>query len=100
MIASCSPVPAARKRAVLAALIECIKVSVDQIDIRLRPSRLATLFDVAATPPQGETDDETQILSVPGRLRRVGREMRMVIDGTDPFDTAKPDARLIKLLLK
>jgi hypothetical protein len=45
-------------------LIERIKVSVDQIDIRLRPSRLATLFDVAATPPQGETDDETQILSV------------------------------------
>jgi site-specific DNA recombinase len=93
-------VPVARKRAVLTALIERIKVSVDQIDIRLRPSRLATLFDVAATPPQGETDDETEILSVPVRLRRAGREIRMVIDGTDPFDAAKPDARLIKLLLK
>ncbi len=93
-------VPVARKRAVLTALIERIKVSVDQIDIRLRPSRLATLFDVAATPPQGVTDDETQILSVPVRLRRAGREIRMVIDGTDPFDAAKPDARLIKLLLK
>jgi site-specific DNA recombinase len=32
--------PVARKRAVLAALIERIEVSVDQIDIRLRPSRL------------------------------------------------------------
>src|ERR1700674_4507358 len=92
--------PVARKRAVLTALIERIKVSVDQIDIRLRPSRLATLFDVAATPPQGVTDDETQILSVPVRLRRAGREIRMVIDGTAPFDAAKPDARLIKLLLK
>ena len=91
-------VPVARKRAVLTALIERIKVSVDQIDIRLRPSRLATLFDVAATP-QGVTDDETQILSVPVRLRRAGREIRMVIDGTDPF-AAKPDARLIKLLLR
>ena len=31
----------ARKRAVLTALIERIEVSVDQIDIRLRPPRLA-----------------------------------------------------------
>src|ERR1700732_4672031 len=72
-------VPVARKRAVLTALIERIKVSVDQIDIRLRPSRLATLFDGAAPPPQGVTDDETQILSVPVRLRRAGREVRIEI---------------------
>jgi site-specific DNA recombinase len=45
-------------------------------------------------------DDETEILSVPIRLRRAGRELRMVIDGTDPFAAAKPDARLIKLLLR
>jgi site-specific DNA recombinase len=34
------------------------------------------------------------------RLRRAGREITMVIDGTDPFDAAKPDARLIRLLLR
>ena len=39
------------------------------------------------------------ILSVPVRLRRAGREIRMVIEGTDPL-AAKPDARLIKLLLR
>ena len=39
-------------------------------------------------------------LSVPVRLRRAGREIRMVIDGTDPFATAKPNARLVKLLLR
>jgi site-specific DNA recombinase len=92
--------PATRKRAVLTALIKRIEVSVDQIDIRLRPSRFSALLDVAATPLQGLTDDETQILSVPVRLRRAGREIRMVIDGTGPFTTAKPEARLIKLLLK
>jgi DNA invertase Pin-like site-specific DNA recombinase len=92
--------PAARKRAVLAALIERIEVSVEQIDIRLRPPRLGALLDVAATPLQSMTDDETEILSVPVRLRRAGREIRMVIDGTDPFAAAKPDARLIKLLLR
>ena len=37
----------ARKRAVLTALIERIEVSVDQIDIRLRPQQLKTLLDVA-----------------------------------------------------
>src|SRR5205085_7101714 len=91
--------PVARKRVVLTALIERIEVSVDQIDIRLRPSRLSALLDAATTPLQGATDDETEILRVPIRLRRAGREIRMVIDGTDPF-AAKPDARLIKLLLR
>jgi len=90
--------PVARKRAVLAKLIERIEVSVDQIDIRLRPSRLGALLDTAA-PSQGATDDETEILSVPIRLRRAGREIRMVIDDTDPL-AAKPDARLIRLLLR
>jgi hypothetical protein len=45
-------------------------------------------------------DDDTQILSVPVELRRSGREIKMRIDGSDPFATAKPDARLIKLLIK
>src|SRR5689334_13314672 len=41
-------------------------------------------------------------LSCPRRLTlaRTGREIKMRIDGTDPFATAKPDARLIKLLIK
>ena len=48
----------------------------------------------------GATDDEIQILSIPLRPRRSGREIRMLIDRTDPFATAKPDARLVKLLIK
>ena len=91
--------PVAGKRAVLAALIERIEVRVDQIDIHLRPLRLCALLDLPATPSQGVNDDEIELLSVPVRLRRSGREIRMVINGTDPF-AAKPDARLIKLLLR
>jgi hypothetical protein len=90
----------ARKRAVLTALIDRIEVSVDRIDIRLHPSRLGALLDVTATPLQSVTDDEIQTLSVPVCLRRAGREIRMVIDGTDPFAAAQPDMRLIKLLLR
>jgi hypothetical protein len=92
--------PVARKRVVLTALIERIEVSVGQIDIRFRPSRLSALLDAAATPLQGATDDETEILPAPIRLRRAGREIRMVVDGTDPFAVTKPDARLIRLLLR
>jgi len=92
--------PVARKRAVLTALIERIEVRVDQIDIRLRPLRLGALLDGAAPSSQSVNDEETEILSVPVRLRRAGREIRMVIDGADPFAAAKPDARLIKLLLR
>ena len=50
--------PVARQRAVLAALVERIEVSLDQIDIRLRPPRLGALLDVAAAPSQGAKDDE------------------------------------------
>jgi hypothetical protein len=84
----------------LTALIERIDAGANRIDIRLRPTRLGMLLDLAATPSSSKTDDETQIFSVPIELRRSGREIKMLIDGTDPFATAKPDARLIKLLIR
>ena len=90
----------ARQHAVLTALIDRIEVSVDRIEIRLHPPRLDTLLDVAATPLQSTTDDEIQTLSVPVCLRRAGREIRMVLDGSDQFAAAQPDMRLIKLLLR
>jgi hypothetical protein len=40
---------------------------------------LGALLDAAATS-QGVTDDGAEILSVPVRLRRAGREIRMVIE--------------------
>ena len=91
--------PGTRQRALLTTLIDRIDVGADQIDIHLRPTRLAALLDVA-TPLPSASDDEPQILSEPIRLRRTGREITMRIDGTDPFATAKPDARLIKLLIR
>src|SRR6516225_4498908 len=91
--------PGTRQRAVLTRLIERIDVGADQIDIHFRPTRLGALLDVAMPLPSA-SDDETQILSVPIRLRHIGREITMRIDGTDPFATAKPDARLIKLLIR
>jgi site-specific DNA recombinase len=91
--------PGTRQRAVLTRLIERIDVGADQIDIHFRPTRLGPLLDVA-TPLPSASDGETQTLCVPIRLRRTGREITMRIDGTDPFASAKPDARLIKLLIR
>ena len=91
---------ATRKRALLIALIERIDVGANRINIHIRPARLGALLDLPGTPLPSATDEETQILSVPVRLRRCGREIRMLIDTPDPFAAAKPNARLIKLLLR
>jgi site-specific DNA recombinase len=90
--------PATRQRALLTALIGRIEMAAKQIDIHLRPTQLGALLNDASPVPSA-TEDEIQILSVPVGLRRSGREIRMLIDGTDPFATAKPDARLLKLLI-
>jgi site-specific DNA recombinase len=92
-----SELPPARKRTVLTALIERVEVRVDQVDIHLRQIGLGSLFNLSVPPSVSE---ETVILSVPARLRRAGMEIRMLIDGTDPFAAVKPNARLIKLLVR
>jgi len=97
---SWTELPGTRQRAFLTTLIDRIDVGAHQIDIHLRPTRLTALLDGAATPLPSAPDDEIQILSIPVRLRRSGRAIRMLIEGTDPFATAKPDARLVKLLIR
>src|SRR5262249_52233782 len=92
--------PATRQRALLAGLVERIDIGPNQIDIRVRARGLGALFDGPAAPLVDEANDDTQILSVPVRLRRSGREIRMLIDRADPFSTAKLDARLIKPLVR
>src|SRR6516162_1569444 len=80
--------------------MDWIDVGANRIDIHFRPTRLVALLDVAATPLPSSTDDEIHILSIPVRLRRAGRAIRMLIAGTDAFAAAKPDARLVKLLIR
>src|SRR5262249_22985730 len=75
-------------------------VGANRIDIHFRPTRLGMLLDIAATPLPTATGEETQILPVPIRLRRCGREITMLIEGPEPVATAKPDAPLIKMLIR
>jgi hypothetical protein len=97
---SWTELPATRQRTFLTTLIDRIDIGAHQIDIHLRPARLAALLDAAATPLSSATDDKIQLLSMSVRLRRAGRAIRMWIEGTDPLATAKPDARLVKLLVR
>ena len=92
--------PATRQRALLTGLVERIDIRADRIEIRLAPTYLGALLDVVAASSPSATDDETQTLSVPVRLRRCGREIKMLIDSSDWLAKAKPDARLIKLLIR
>ena len=92
--------PATRQRALVTGLVERIDIRADRIEIRLAPTYLGALLDVVAASSPSATDDETQTLSVPVRLRRCGREIKMLIDSSDWLAKAKPDARLIKLLIR
>ena len=100
MAKSWPELPGPRQRACITALLARIDVRANQIDIHLRPTRIGAILDAAATSVPSATEDEIHILSVPVGLRRSGREITMVIDGTDPFATMKPNARLVKLLIK
>jgi DNA invertase Pin-like site-specific DNA recombinase len=92
--------PATRQHALVTGLVERIDIRADRIEIRLAVTYVGALLDVVAASSPTATDDETQILSVPVRLRRCGREIKMLIDSGDWLAKAKPDARLIKLLIR
>jgi site-specific DNA recombinase len=90
-----------RMRVILLALVQGIDMRPDVVIVHLRPRRLVALLDDRLTTVNSvPLDDEpTLSLSHPVRLRRAGKEVRMVIDHTDPFaPPQKPDRRLIKAI--
>jgi site-specific DNA recombinase len=92
-----------RMRVVLLAVVQRVDMHPNQVIIHLRPRRLAALLDdrlTTANPDPGD-DEPTLPLSHPVHLRRAGKEVRMVIDHTDPFAPApKPDRALIRLVVR
>src|SRR5207237_979298 len=83
-----------RMRVILLALVQRVEMHPDEVIIQLRPRRLAALLDdrLTATNPGAIDDEPTLPLSHPVHLRRAGKEVRMVIDYTDPFaPPPKPD---------
>jgi hypothetical protein len=92
-----------RMRVVLLALVQRIDMRPEDVTIHLRPRRLSALLDdrLTATNPDRLDDEPTLSLSHPVHLRRAGKEVRMVIDHTDPFvPPPKPDRALIRLVVR
>jgi hypothetical protein len=92
-----------RLRVVLLALVQRVDMHPDEVILHLRPRRLAALLDdrLTASNPDPGSDEPTLPLSHPVHLRRAGKEVRMVIDHTDPFVPApKPDRALIRLVVR
>ncbi len=92
-----------RMRVILLAVVQRVDMRPDEVIIHLRPRRLAALLDdrLAATNPDWLDGEPTLPLSHPVHLRRAGKEVRMVIDHTDPFAPApKPDRALIRLVVR
>jgi site-specific DNA recombinase len=81
-----------------------IQVHVDRIDITLDQDSVRELLDEATrkTEPdkksRSETDRQLTTFSIPTRLKRTGKEMRIIVtDGSEP---TIPDNGLVRLLVR
>ncbi len=93
------------KRAVLLALLDSVQVHSDRVDIRLMPKGLTGLLQDGpngSSRPTAEAGAEHHLtLSVPARLRRVGKEIKMILNGGGPEDRSRNrDPSLVRLIVQ
>jgi len=98
-----SGLPPTRTRQLLLVLILRIEVHPEKIDIHVALDRIVDIFrdDFMDLPPAHTFDqkDDYLILTVPARLKRSGKEMKMLIDG-EAGRMAGPDPALVKLIAR
>jgi site-specific DNA recombinase len=95
---------AATVKTALMTLLTRVEVGSSRIDLSVSRAGLADLF-VGRTPdltkPRGKqpnSPSETLILAVPVRLKRVGREMRMLVENSD--DGTPADRGLLRIIAR
>jgi hypothetical protein len=81
-----------------------VQVHADRIDIMLDQDRVCRCLDETAKQhepidnAQPEANRSVSTISIPARLKRTGKEMRIVVgDGSEP---ATPDSGLVRLLVR
>jgi site-specific DNA recombinase len=90
-------------RAFMRSSIVHVQVYVDHIDIILDQDRVCRCLDETAkqTAPIEKTREanrQVTTLSIPARLKRTGKEMRIIVDdGSEPLT---PDTGLVRLLVR
>ena len=93
-----------KAKTVLAALAWRVEIRSDQVKIKLSRQCVAALLagtprDMTSPDPDlSANSDDVFILSVPARLKRVGREMKMVLDNAD--ERATPDPSLLRIIAR
>jgi site-specific DNA recombinase len=81
-----------------------VTIKPDRIEINLSRRRLTAMLagralDQAVEDPEPRPDaDDIVTLAVPARLKRVGREMRMLVDNADNCTTANPS--LLRIIVR
>jgi site-specific DNA recombinase len=96
--------PPDKVKATLMALLCRVDVHADRIDISLSGQHLAKLLagqsiDLAIQNHNlDRASDAAVTLTAPARLKRVGREMRMLVDGSDDQRTADPS--LLRIIVR
>ena len=85
------------------ATIVRVQVHVDRIDITLDQDRVfRCLGETGESEPidktQSEVDRQVTTLSIPARLKRTGKELRIIVD--DGSEPATPDTGLVRLLVR
>ena len=88
----------------LRSIILRVQVHADRIDITLDQDRVCRWLDGPVEQikpidePQFEANHPVTTLSIPARLKRTGKEMRIIVaDGSEP---TTPDTGLIRLLVR
>jgi site-specific DNA recombinase len=91
-------------REFMRASIVRVQVHADRIDIILDQDQLYRCLDETAkqTEPiektRSETNHQVTTLSIPARLKRTGKEMRIIVD--DGSEHTTPDTGLVRLLVR
>src|ERR1039458_4751544 len=103
-LATWSELKADDVRKFMLSIVARIQVHADRIDILLNPMNLARWFgrtDSQAEPIaaiQSDTEGPFMTLTIPARLKRVGKEMKILIE--DGSDSASPDTSLVRVLVR
>jgi site-specific DNA recombinase len=91
-------------RAFMRASIVRVQVHADRIDIMLDQDQVCRCLDETAkkVEPSEKTPSEANrrvtTVSIPARLKRTGKEMRIIVD--DGSEPATPDTSLVRLLVR
>ena len=94
----------AKRRAILMTLVDRIDLLCETLEIRIIPGRLPTILR-AEDGPRGlkhtlDINEPTITFTIPARLKRAGKETRLLVDGAGGSGRRQPDHSLHRLLAR